>query len=330
MPRTFGLDHFFGSMGGRPSSSWTKYARYDDAQFILNEEQPKTYAGYATDVLTDHVLKYLEDARKQDKPFYINVWFNSPHEPLSPKVKQAEMYDRFDKKERVYFGSVTNLDDNVGRILAKLAELGLEENTLIIFSSDNGPEVHTFPFAAGSAGRLRGWKTQLWEGGLRVPFIVRLPGVVPAGKTTDAVASALDFVPTVCELAHVAAPPREKRDEGISLVPSLTGKGEPAKRTLYWECHIAQRGGPASGTLVIRDGDWKLHLWQKEGKRALFDLAKDMGESKDVSTEHKEVADRLEMMALEWFRTLPREDQVKQKVPVPATEAEANRLPLGK
>jgi arylsulfatase A-like enzyme len=329
MPRKHGFDHFFGCMGGRPSSSWNKFARYDDAQFFLNEEPAKTYPGYATDVITDHVLKYLDDVGKKDKPFYINLWHHSPHEPLSPKVKQAEMYEKFLLKEKVYYGSVTNLDYNVGRVLDKLRDLGIEENTLIVFSSDNGPEVNA-AYSAGIAGVLRGKKTQLWEGGVRVPFIVALPGTIPADKTSEQVASALDLLPTICELTKVKAPPKDKLDEGMSLVPYWKGKATTESRTLYWESHIGQRGGPPSGTLCVRDGDWKLHIWQKESKRALYNLKSDIGESKDLSGEQQETADRLERLALEWYRTLPCETEARKKQPMPKTEVEANRLPLDK
>jgi arylsulfatase A-like enzyme len=326
MPRRHGLDHFFGFLGGRPSSTWTQYARYDDAQFVLNEEQPKTYPGYATDVMTDHVLKYLDEAAGKDRPFYLNLWYNSPHEPLSPGVKQAALYEGLPEKEKVYYGSVTNLDSNIGKVLLKLAELKVLDNTLILFSSDNGPERLAKAYSAGSAGRLRGNKTQLWEGGVRMPFIVALRGSVPAGKTSDQVASALDFVPTLCEWAGVQPPAKDRLDEGMSLVACLKGTAAPRTRTLFWEYHNPQRGSPASGTLAIRTGDWKLHLWQKEKKRALFDLATDISESNDVSGAHKDRADRMEREALEWFATLPRETGTKMRVPTPATEAEANRI----
>ncbi len=327
LPRQQGFDLFLGSLGGRPSSSWIKYARYDDAQFILNEEQPKTYPGYATDVLTDHVLTYLDEVAKGDRPFYINLWYNSPHEPLSPKVKQAEMYAGEEKKQQVYYGSVTNLDHNIGRVLKKLEDLGLADNTLVVFSSDNGPEVHSFNWSAGSAGPLRGMKTQLWEGGIREPLLVRLPKVVPAGKVCDAVASSLDFLPTVCEIAGVEAPPASQRDEGLSLVPVLTGK-PAATRTLFWEFHATQRGGPPSGTVAVREGDWKLHLEPGKPRRELYNLARDPGEKDNVAEREPDVVARLEKKALAWYEGLPKDKGQRQRVPVPATEAEANRLPV--
>jgi N-acetylgalactosamine-6-sulfatase len=328
LPRYHGFDYFFGNLGGRPSSSWTKYARYDDAQFIVNEEQPRTFPGYATDVQTDQALKYLDKVGKGDEPFYLNLWYNSPHEPLSPKVKQAELYKGLDKKKQVYYGSVSNLDHNIGRILKKLDELGIAKNTLIIFSSDNGPEALTFMWAAGSAGPLRGRKTQLWEGGVRLPFIVRLPGRVPAGKENNGVASSLDFLPTVCELTGTKSPPAKDRDEGISLVPTLTGKGPIPKRTLFWEFHGAQRGGPASGSLAIREGDWKLYIYLNTPKRVLYNIPKDIGEKNNVIADHPELAKQLEMRALQWYKDLPHEKAERKKIPVPKTEEEANRLPV--
>src|SRR5262249_33609938 len=157
---------------------------------------------------------------------------------------------------------------------------------------------HTFRWSVGSAGPLRGKKTQLWEGGVRVPFIVRLPKRVPAGRVNEAVASALDFLPTVCELAGVKAPPPKERDEGISRGPLLTGKGAAQKRTLYWEFHGGQRGGPESGSLAMRDGDWKLYVYPNTPKRELYNLQKDPGEKDNVIAQHKELAGQMEARAL--------------------------------
>jgi arylsulfatase A-like enzyme len=327
MPRKYGFDLFFGSMGGRPSSSWTKFARYDDAQYFRNEEPAKTYPGYNTDVLTDQALAYLDDVGKGDRPFYLNLWYNAPHEPLSPKVKQAAMYAGLDKKQQVYYGTVTNLDENIGRLLKKLDDLGIAGDTIVIFTSDNGPEVPTFTFAAGSAGPLRGKKTQLWDGGVRLPFIVRWPGKVAKGSTCTAVASALDFLPTVAELAGVKHP-QPKDLEGMSLLPVLTGANQGAKRTLYWEFHWPQRGGPASGSIAIRDGDWKLHIYQDSGKKALYDLKTDIGEKDDVAEQHKDVAAELYQKAMKWYDGIPHEKVLKRTPqPLPKTEKEANTLP---
>lgn len=331
MPRRHGFERFFGSLGGRPSSSWSRFARYDDAQFIDNESQPRSFPGHATDVTTDHVLAFLDSVGGDERPFYINVWFNAPHAPLSPNVREAALYkngDGFNEKQKVYFGTVTNMDHNVGRILDKLDALGIAEQTLVVFSSDNGPEVHSYRYGAGSAGPLRGMKTQLWEGGIRVPLIVRLPEVVPAGSVSRDVASALDFLPTVSELTGVEMPDDLELDEGMSLVPSLKGHERGEERSLYWEYHGGQRGGPPSGTLVIRDGDWKLHVYVDSDRRLLYNLADDLGEQHDLAASKPDIVARLESKAIIWYRDLPKETSAHRRVPVPETEAEANRLPL--
>lgn len=362
MPRAHGFDHFFGAMGGRPSSSWIKFGRYDDAQFFEGDDpQAKTYPGYATDVTTDQALAYLDRAGKGGKPFYLNLWLNAPHEPLSPNVKQAARYrDLTDKKQQVYYGTVTNMDENVGRVLRKLDELSIADRTLVIFSSDNGPEDHSFAYSAGSSGGLRGEKTQLWEGGIRVPMIMRLPGVVAAGRTSDQVASALDLLPTLCGLIGIKIPNPDQLDEGINLAPFLSGTIKPRAtkpRTLFWEYHFEQRagGGQPSGSLVIRDGDWKLHIYQTVRKRArgfsgetiastpareasandqalpkpkLYNLRTDANEGTDLAAQHPRVVARLGSKARRWFAGLPRDPGVYTRVETPKTEAEANRLPL--
>jgi arylsulfatase A-like enzyme/predicted neuraminidase len=328
MPRDHGFHHFFGALGGRPSSSWIRHARYDDAQFFLNEEPARTYPGHATDVTAQKAIELLETLAGRE-PFYLNVWFHAPHEPLSPKVPDAMLYeDVEDEAARVYYGSVSSLDRNIGRILSRLDELGLRERTLVVFSSDNGPEATSFKYSRGSSGALRGRKTQLWEGGIRVPCIVRWPGVVAAGSTATAVASALDFVPM---LERLGARRPEELDEGRDLLEVIAGKEPAAERTLFWEFHGGQRGGPPSGSLAVRRGRWKLHTdpdgpAARPPRRELYDLEADPGERRDLAAERPELAEELRRLALDWYAGLPRESASRSRLPVPESEEEANRL----
>lgn len=335
-PRQHGFDWFFGALGGRPSSSWFKYSRYVDAQFWLNEEQPRTYPAYATDVMTDKALEYLTKVGKDSRPFYINIWYNAPHEPLTPKVDQVRLYEKVpgvSEQQKVYFGTVTNMDTNIGRILQKLDALGVANNTLVLFSSDNGPE-YPHPnsnlrnHSQGGAGPLRGAKRSLWEGGIRVPLIARWPKRVPAGVTSETVASGLDFIHTACEFAGVEIKHRDRLDEGISLAPILTGQSKNQPRTLLFESRLAQKPSePPSGTAVIRQGDWKLHVYVMGGYNSrLYDLKRDPGEKKDLSSEHPEIVKRLESKAFEWYETLPKDTRQHRSVPTPGSELEANRL----
>ncbi len=340
MPRFYGFDFFFGSMGGRPSSSWSKYARSDNPQFFTNEEPAQTYQGHVTDLTTDKVLEHLQVAAKSNKPFYYNVWYTAPHEPLTPKVDEISRYEdnpNFNEKQRVYYGTVSNMDKNVGRILAKLKELGLDKNTLVFFTSDNGPESHSYKYTAGSAKPLRGIKTQLWEGGIREPAIAYWPEILPKGRVCQTVGSSLDFFPTVCNLAKVEDWKNLERDEGIDFMPYLMGEADPIERTLFFEFHAPQRGGPGkpnevgsepSGTLVMRKGDWKIHLFPGLGRKHLFNLKEDIAEQNDLATQRPNLLAQLEKDALDWYADLPKEENLFHlRMPLPANEAEANRIP---
>lgn len=353
MPRDHGFDFFFGSMGGRPSSSWMKYSRMMDAQWIANEDPARTMPGHATDVVTDRFLANLERVADYGAPFYINLWYHAPHQPLAPEVVQRGLYENREdltEDQKVYYGTVSNLDTNIGRVLAKLKELKLEKDTFVFFTSDNGPETHKAAHSRGSAGSLRGIKTQLWEGGIRVPAIIRFPQAIRPGRTVDAVGSVLDFYPTVLGLTGGAIPNATEFDEGVNLLSSLIGSATPPERTLYWECHFGQRGGPStppsegaepSGSLVIREGDWKLHLYTEDpamfrypesGRRLLFKLDEDIGETSDLSAQHPDIADRLETKLRDWYAGLPKEGEIiRTSVPAPDTEEEANHIePVGK
>lgn len=342
MPRGQGFDYFFGGMGGRPSSSWIKHARSDNPQFIENENPAQTIEGHVTDITTDRVLERLTLAAEADQPFYFNVWYNAPHEPLTPKVDEKPLYEAeadLDEREKIYYATVSNMDKNIGRILDRLRELGIERETFVFFTSDNGPETHASKHSAGSARPLRGIKTQLWEGGIRVPAITSLPGVLPEGRVCDAVGSALDFFPTVCSLARVEGWRDLPRDEGIDFLPHLTGQFDPVERTLFFEFHGGQRKGPTpanevggpepSGQVVMRKGDWKIHLTPGAEMRRLYNLREDVAETTDLSESHPALFAQLEAEAWAWYSNLPREDGVRRQTHTPPdSEEEANRIHL--
>jgi len=346
-PREHGFDEFFGHVGGFPSSIWGKYARAFDAKFIHNEQPPRVFPGHVTGVTTDRVLEYLGKTAATDRPFYVNVWFNAPHEPLTDRVAQLERFrgrTDLNDRQKVYYATVENLDANVGRILAKLHELKLDKHTLIFFSSDNGPEEHRGRHSAGSTDGLRGMKGYLWEGGIRVPALLHMPDRIPAGHVSAQVASALDWVPTVCALVG-AEPPRDL-DEGVNLLPLLKREGIPQPRMLFFEHHAPSpfharfhalpddpnlphtHGEAQAGTLALRDGDWKLHLDPQSGRRQLYNLAVDRWELTDLSTRETDVGARLERRLRAWYANLPKEEPGEiTRIAPPATEEEAD-VPL--
>ena len=226
--------------------------------------------------LTRHALQFLDD--NKDRPFFLYLAHNCPHIPLGAKPELVRKYK--DSFNPTYAAMVNTLDTCVGQVLDKLDELRLADRTLVVFVSDNGglhvlespdsPATHNTPFRAG--------KGFLYEGGLRVPLIVRWPGHVTAGRTSEVPVSVTDWTPTLLEACGVKSP--EKFD-GLSLVKLLEG-GELSFRPLFWHFpHYTNQGGRPGG--VAREGNWKLIEHFEDGRVELFDLAKDAGETRDLS-----------------------------------------------
>lgn len=238
----------------------------------------------------DAAVAYLE--KPPGEPFFLQVTVHEPHVPYIATLKAMEKFKHLGDRVQRYAASVYDMDVGVGRILAALKEQGLDDNTLVIFTSDNGP---ARPFAerdaphmqywnAGSAGPLRGYKGTLYEGGIRVPFIARWPGRIPAGAVdqTSSV-SGVDLLPTLAAAAGVAVPADWSMD-GENRLAVLEGK--PSSRTgpLFWL---------ADGQRAARKGNYKLvrTLNKKEGaKEELFNLSTDLGEQTDLLSEQPDIA----------------------------------------
>jgi arylsulfatase A-like enzyme len=270
-------------------------------------------------LIADRAVGFLE--RHADGPFFLNVWFRDPHAPLAPTPEQLAVYRDFGAHgdfgaacptpQQVYCAAVTEMDTQVGRLLAKLDDLGLTRSTVVVFASDNGPEHISVPEArhsgVGSAGPFRGGKRSLYEGGIRVPFIVRWPGVVPDYRIdNETVVADIDLLPTVCELAH-ARPPETARLDGQSTLAAWLGSRVVRRAPLMWEYRFEQTG-PVSGrspTLAIRQGRWKLLMNADRSRVELYDLLADPMETDNVASEHgRHVAD-LAGRLLGWRAELP-------------------------
>jgi arylsulfatase A-like enzyme len=207
------------------------------------------------------------------------------------------MYKGLPSPRREYAAHVATLDEKVGEVLAKVDALGLRENTLVIFFSDNGHSLEERTgFGGGSGGPYRGAKFSLLEGGLRLPCMLRLPGRVPAGQVRDRVAAAMDFFPTVLDLCGVELPPRKL--DGKSLAAMLASNDAPSPHpVLHW-----QTGNQWS----VRDGNWKL-IANAQGldpadKTFLANLAADVGETKNLASEHPEIVSRLKALHEAWAK----------------------------
>jgi arylsulfatase A-like enzyme len=195
-----------------------------------------------------------------------------------------------DKKRRTYAAMVSAMDDGIGRVLSKLKEAGLDEKTLVFFLSDNGgPENAN----ASDNGPLRGQKSDVWEGGFRVPFVLQWPGTLPVGRTYDHPVSALDIFATAASLAHAPVSPERPLD-GVNLMPFLTGENEGRPHdTLFLRKYDQQR-------FAVRRGEFKLVIPEEGGAPELYNLAQDLSESANISALHPEKTKELEALLKAW------------------------------
>lgn len=232
--------------------------------------------GKAEYELTKETINFIE--ANKDRPFVAYLAHYTPHIPYT--AKQHLIDKNAGAFEPVYAALIETLDDSVGVLMAKLEELGLADDTIVVFTSDNGglhvPEgghvrvTHNTPFRAG--------KGHTYEGGQRVPLIVRWPGHVPAGRVVDAPVNNVDWIPTLLELAGAAVPPGL---DGVSFAAGLNGGAFPARKIFWHFPHYTNQGGRPSG--VVRDGDWLLVEFYDEDKTELYNLSDDIGEQRDLS-----------------------------------------------
>jgi arylsulfatase A-like enzyme len=257
--------------------------------------------GYMTDYLTNEAIDAIEANR--NRPFFMYLAYNAPHSPLQATKADYDALPQIGSHSlRVYAAMIRNLDRNVGRVLDALREQGLENDTLVIFTSDNGGTSQYTP-------PLKGGKGELSEGGIRVPLVAAGAGVAKPGTTCDVPVASVDFYPTLLELAG-GKPSAGQTLDGTSLVPLLRGAKTLPRERLFWHfpCYV----GRATPSSAVREGSWKLvEFFEDGGHVELYDLANDPSEGRDLSREMPERTAGLSETLHAWQRetaaAIPRE-----------------------
>jgi len=281
------------------------------------KEAAPGFRAQSTRLIVDETLQFIKQDLK--RPFYINVWTLLPHATLDPTKEQLAPFMHLSPgtssghlgAHQIYFASLRDLDTQLGRLVDELDKLGLKDNTLILFSSDNGPEdIHirnASHSAFGSPGPFRGRKRSLYEGGIRLPLIARWPGKVPAGRVeTRSVVSGVDFLPTLLKVAGLDEDPSLKPD-GEDVSDILRGGSRARRKPLFWEWRfrIAGYNINRSPMLAVREGDWKLLLNPDRSRVELYDIPHDPMELNNLAERRPEVVKTLAAKALAWQKTLP-------------------------
>ena len=332
-PLERGFDEFFGFLGG--GSLYFPAAPAASIVNIFEGRSRVQVSNYLTTEFGARAVRFVDEHKGH--PFFLYLAFNAPHEPLQAPAEYVEKFKHlaiegepgkicgYTKQpikhpHQVYAAMVAAMDDEVGRVLASLRRNGLEQNTIVIFLSDNGGPT---PNSTASNGPLRGVKGDVLEGGIRVPFVMQWKSMIPAGQTVDMPVSSLDLLPTVLAAAG-ATGTADARLDGMNLLPVLTGTSRPQIRTLYWLFPFPSPR-PERYAWAIRHGDWKLvrESVRDEDPRfafgtdrtGLYNLQEDIAEKTDLSV--REGGKRRDLQAAHdaWRATLP----------VPSTESRPPR-----
>jgi len=288
-PGAYGFRHSHGHLGPwvdfyEHTSMGGKINWHRNGQFIKQQ-------GHATDLIAGEAVDFITRLRDKSKPFFLYVSFNAPHLPLQEEPKWVDMYrGKYASESRQYYAAmVTHADDGIRRVLEALGRQGIAEDTLVVFFSDNGAEPpgkkkYIFPDPTirttrsteryGDSGPLRGFKFQLYEGGVHVPAFAYWPGRLKPGKNNETLAI-YDILPTVAALTGSPIP-KGMTVDGLNFWPSVVGEAPVGERVIYWHC---------GGLLGVRKGDWKLiHFGRTptQGKQELYNIAEDPYEKQDL------------------------------------------------
>jgi len=322
-------------------------------KFVLNGKPVGTVEGWYCDVIVDKAGDWLKNIRNREKPFFMYICSHEPHTPIAPPEEYSRKYDNpevdeLDKtinygqvarpendisaNKKEYYGTVTQLDDSFGRLMNTIEKLGLKENTLVIFTSDNGPETPVTLEESlgqwddpirdkcfGTPGDFRGMKRYPYEGGHRVPGIVRFPGVIPAGTESDILFNGTDILPTICNLAGIAVP-SDRTMDGIDAFAAFQNKKVERKVSSIWfyphhgdtyfrmpQMSMRKDKYTIIGWLPPKADSVNLQTWMATNdpqKLELYDIVADPSQMNDISTQNPEIVDSMKMEMISLWREM--------------------------
>jgi len=282
-PLQRGFDEFYGFLG-HGAHDYFKLGITDEHTSIYRNDKPITDTGYLTNNLAREAVSFIE--RHQKKPFFLYLPFNAVHWPLQALKKHIDRFNTGDKNRDIYLAMLVCMDEAIGKVLDTLKRTGVNDNTLVIFFSDNGGAQKNF----ANNGVLRDYKQTVYEGGIRVPFIVHWPDKLPKGTICDEPVISLDVMPTVCAAAG-AELPDDRVYDGRNILPVLRGQAKkPLHDALFWYDGTDQ--------WAVRVGKWK--LLSRNGSLELYDLNCDIGEKSNVKEQNPEVVEGLRQTFETW------------------------------
>ena len=304
VPENEGFDLFFGYYDQKHAHDYyTDYLVRNSVNVPYQQSGKHTWEDYSHTRIADETLKFIE--KNKDRPFFCYAAWTPPHQDYVIPDNAPYSDKPWSETDRNYAAMIALLDKDVGRVMQKLKDLGIAENTLLIFSSDNGAN-DEFVESLQSTGGLRGYKRLLYEGGIRAPFIARWPGKIQPGSTSDLLTTFVDFMPTAAELAGVPIP---SGMDGISILPTLLGQNQSKQHeALYFEIYetFFQQS--------VRWGDWKGYRLGTKAPLELYHLKADPAEKQNLASAHPDIVQKIEAIMASEHTPSPHYDAPEQPV----------------
>lgn len=289
--------YYWKGFGAKKDGSW------GGSRYLLNGKVVTTnLEGDDSRIIMDRAIPFIQKAVKDKKPFFATIWFHAPHEPVLAGPKYLAMYKNLEPElKRHYYGCITAMDEQIGRLRDQLKELGIEKNTIIFFSSDNGPADPMAKEGIGSSGSFRGHKHMVYEGGVRVPSIVIWPGTIKPNQKVDTRMCSYDYLPTIVDIANLKFKKKKGYTiDGISMKSEIFGKKMERDTTIFTAWMRLYKG--INGRALIGER-YKLVIPENSEIPELYDLKKDPGEKNNVIKEHPQVAKSMEKEIKAWMKS---------------------------
>ena len=255
--------------------------------FFRNGEPVGKMDGYSAPLVAEEAVHWLKNIHDPKKPFVLSVWFHEPHTPIATDPRFQALYEGHANSK--YMGNITQMDSGLGMILDALDEIGVSENTLVFFTSDNGP----VPSYGGSSGGLRGGKRSEYEGGIRVPGLARWPGHIKPGTASDVPVIGTDIFSTVLDMVGLPLP-TDRTIDGVSMLPALAGKPVEREVPMFWRTHVSS----PDDRVAMRIGDWKIVGNETLTKFQLYEVQKDWKEENDLAATMPEKTEEMKNILL--------------------------------
>lgn len=305
-PKKYGYDVTRVWNGNGPT--WKGDQKFPSTRYMDNDT---LWIQSSSKIAVNATIEFLTENKAKDKPMFVNLWLKDPHTPLYPSDEQRKPYKGIDPDKETYFSVLTDADRHIGRLMSAIKDLGIDENTLVVFSSDNGPAHYGAAMVAGSTAGLKGRKVDIFEGGINVPFIVRWPNHVKQDRLdTISILSSVDLLPTFAELANTELP-KDYIPDGEKINDIFSNNTFNRTKPLFWEWKFPlisnknhkQNRWP-QGAVIL--GKWKLLFNSTINREELYDLNNDHNENYDLSQNHPQKVSELKKLWKNWKTTLPK------------------------